>query len=187
MVVLGLGNPGPLYEHTRHNAGFDVVDKVAAFFQVKLRKRLFCKYRYFKVPGAVIAEPLTYMNRSGLVLRSLGKHIEDPSKLCVICDNMDLAVGGIRIRQGGGASGQKGLNSITEALGSPDFVRIYIGIGRPDEGVKVVDHVLQVESDPVKRQAYEKALEDAAKAVIRFTEGASIAELQSTFNRKGLL
>lgn len=185
-VVFGLGNPGAKYEHTRHNAGFDVLSKTAAFFQVSLKKRCFRNYAYAKVPGGIIVEPYTYMNLSGNVIRYFKKYIKNPDDLLVICDNMDFAVGGLRIKQGGGASGQKGLNSITEALGTSDFVRMYVGIGRPAEGVAVTDHVLEVEKNPEKKAVYNQALEDASKAVIRFLDGKTVGELQSEFNRKGL-
>lgn len=187
MIVFGLGNPGSKYCHTRHNAGFDAVEKAAAFFQVSLKKRCFRLYRYAKVGTSVLVEPLTYMNNSGKIVKYLRKYVSDPHQVAVVCDNMDLAVGGLRVRSGGGSSGQKGLNSIARAIGSSDFLRIYIGIGRPEEGVSVVDHVLGIETNPEKKQAYEQALEDASRAIAKFLDGADVQELQSEFNRKGLL
>ncbi|MCR4676367.1 MAG: aminoacyl-tRNA hydrolase [Sphaerochaetaceae bacterium] len=186
-LVIGLGNPGEKYSHTRHNAGFDATDRLAAFFQVSLKKRCLRLYRYAKVPGGQVIQPLTYMNNSGKIIKYFKNSIENVSDIAVVCDNMDLAVGGLRIRKGGGSSGQKGLNSISEALGSPDFIRIYIGVGRPAEGVEVVDHVLQVETDPEKAKVYSEALELASKALVRFLEGATVEELQRDFNRKGIL
>lgn len=183
--VIGLGNPGEKYMHTRHNAGFDVTDRLAAFFQVSLKKRCLRLYRRASVPGGLVVQPLTYMNKSGEIIKYLG--VEDVSQVAVICDNMDLAVGGLRIRKGGGSSGQKGLDSISQALNSPDFIRVYVGVGRPAEGVEVVDHVLQVERDPEKSRLYEESLNLAAKACQRFLEGASVEELQRDFNRKGVL
>lgn len=185
ILILGLGNPGQQYNHTRHNAGFDALCKTAAFFQKKLKRRCFTLYKAAKVPGGKLVFPLTYMNNSGKIMKHFKK--VKPSEVAVICDNMDLAVGGLRIRMGGGSSGQKGLNSITQALGSNDFLRIYVGIGRPDEGVSVIDHVLGRETNPEKLDAYEKALSDAANAAVKFIQGSSVEELQSEFNRKGLL
>ncbi|MCR5760516.1 MAG: aminoacyl-tRNA hydrolase [Sphaerochaetaceae bacterium] len=183
--VIGLGNPGTKYAHTRHNAGFDATDRLAAFFQVTLKKRCLRLYRRATVPGGLIVQPLTYMNKSGNIIKYL--RIKDASSVAVICDNMDLAVGGLRIRRGGGSSGQKGLNSISEALGSPDFIRIYVGVGRPEEGVDVVDHVLQVEKDERKAELYNQALDLAMKASVKFLEGSDVEELQREFNRKGVL
>lgn len=200
IVVLGLGNPGLSYEHTRHNVGFDALDKVAAFLHVKLKKRCFRLYKeakvFEKVEGLQVAktnkivaqkaslvEPLTYMNASGDIV----KYFNSNDDFVVICDNMDLAAGGLRIKKGGGASGQKGLSSIACQLGRSDFVRIYIGIGRPKDGISVADHVLGKEDDAVKKQAVEKAIEDAACAIVKYIEGASVEELQLEYNRKGLI
>ena len=134
IVVMGLGNPGASYEHTRHNVGFDAVDKAAAFLQVKLRKRCFRLYREARVFGpssdascesssskpekmvhkASLVEPLTYMNASGDIVR----FFDNASDFVVVCDNMDLAAGGLRIRKGGGASGLEGASQrVIEAGG----------------------------------------------------------------------
>jgi len=186
-LILGLGNPGVAYSHTRHNVGFDATDAAAAFFQKKLKKRCLCKYRYARVPGGIIVQPLTYMNSSGNVLRYF-RHLKiDFSDIMVVCDNMDLGAGGLRIRQGGGNGGQKGLDSIQEKLGSADFVRLFIGTGRPGSGVDVVTHVLSAETDPQKAQVLDKAVLDASNAIKDFLGGAGLAQLQSVYNRKGLL
>jgi PTH1 family peptidyl-tRNA hydrolase len=184
IIVLGLGNPGSKYEHTRHNVGFDAVQQAAAFFQVTLKKRCFRLYRQAKVsPEAVLVQPLTYMNASGNIMGSF----KSDDDFVVVCDNMDLAAGGLRIRKGGGSSGQKGLASIAEHLGRSDFIRIYIGIGRPAPGTEVVDHVIGIEPEGEKKQAIDKAIEDAAKAIVKYINGASVEELQLEFNRKGIL
>ncbi len=184
IVVLGLGNPGSRYEHTRHNVGFEAVGKAAAFFQVKLRKRCFRLYRQARVGrDALLVQPLTFMNASGNIMGSFSRDDD----FVVVCDNMDLAAGGLRIRRGGGSSGQKGLASISEHLGRSDFIRIYIGIGRPEEGVAVADHVLGVEEDEAKAKAVKQAIEDAAKAIGEYIDGKSVEQLQMEYNRKGLL
>ena len=187
IVVIGPGNPGPRYEKTRHNVGFEAVSKAAAFLHVSLRKRCFRLYRQAKVSHegtqALLVQPLTFMNASGNIMDSFSK----TDTFVIVCDNMDLAAGGLRIRQGGGCSGQKGLASIADKLGRSDFLRIYIGIGRPAEGVDVPDHVLGIETDPEKREAVDKAVEDAARAIVEFIGGSSVEELQCEFNRKGIL
>ena len=187
IVVVGLGNPGSRYEKTRHNVGFEAVSKAAAFLHVSLRKRCFRLYRQAKVSHegtqALLVQPLTFMNASGNIMDSFSK----TDTFVIVCDNMDLAAGGLRIRQGGGCSGQKGLASIADKLGRSDFLRIYIGIGRPAEGVDVPDHVLGIETDPEKREAVDKAVEDAARAIVEFIGGSSVEELQCEFNRKGIL
>lgn len=186
-VVIGLGNPGSKYEHTRHNVGFDAVERAAAFFQVKLRKRCLRLYRRAIVKtrdgNAILVQPLTYMNASGRIMNSFAK----TDRFVVVCDNMDLALGGLRIRRGGGSSGQKGLESISEYLGTSDFTRVYIGIGRPQEGVSVVDHVLGYETETERKEILDKAVDDAAKAIVRLINGASVGDVQLEFNRKGVL
>ena len=187
IVILGLGNPGTKYEHTRHNVGFDTVEKVAAFFQVKLRKRCFRLYRSAKVTyqgrEALLVQPLTYMNNSGKIMSYFSKDDD----FIVVCDNMDLGLGGLRIRKGGGFSGQKGLASIAQNLGREDFLRMYIGIGRPEEGVEVVDHVLGRETQENRIELANKAICDGAQAIINYIGGSTVEELQIAFNRKGLL
>ncbi len=188
IVVLGLGNPGSRYEQTRHNVGFRAVSEAAAFFQVKLKKRCFRLYRQAKVSAesgnqALLVQPLTFMNASGEIMDSFSKDDD----FIVVCDNMDLAAGGLRIRKGGGASGQKGLNSIAEKLGRSDFIRIYIGIGRPEEGVAVPDHVLGIDPPGPRRDAVDKAVSDAARAIEKYISGSSLEDIQVEFNRKGIL
>lgn len=185
-LILGLGNPGSAYSHTRHNAGFDAVECAAAFFQKELKKRCLCYYRYAKVPGGILVQPLTYMNNSGKVLKYFRRFKLKPEDIMVVCDNMDLGVGGMKIKKGGGTGGQRGLDSICSALGSSDIFKLYIGTGRPAEGVPVNKHVLAVETDPGKKECYEKTLQDAGRAIRDFIAGADIAKLQTEYNRKAL-
>lgn len=184
-LILGLGNPGSEFEHTRHNAGFDALDRLAAFFQVSLKKRCFFPYLYANVPGGKLIKPLTFMNNSGKALKVLKSKV-NANEIVVICDNMDLAVGGVRVRSGGGSCGQKGLNSIARELGSEDFVRIYVGTGRPSANETVVDYVLGKETDSVKLEYYNQALELAACAANDYLNGVSLEQIQCKYNRKGL-
>ena len=187
-IVMGLGNPGARYENTRHNVGFTCVDRLAAFFQVRLRKRCFRLYSRASVSTdsgnkALLVKPLTYMNRSGDVVRYFGKD----DKFVVVVDNMDLACGGVRIKFGGGNSGQKGMASIAEALGTPDFLRIYIGTGRPHKDTPVNEHVLGVETLEPYRTALDEALEEAKAAIVEYIDGEPIERIQCRHNRKGIL
>lgn len=138
MIVFGLGNPGAKYGKTRHNVGFMTLERMAAFYGMKMRRRCFCRYRWATDGDFRIVEPLTYMNNSGLVFPGL---VKGEDKVVVIVDNMDLPVGKLRIRNGGSSAGHNGLKSIIGAIGE-DFIRIYIGIGRPPAGVKVPQYVL---------------------------------------------
>ena len=185
ITVIGLGNPGVQYKDTRHNAGYSVLCRVVAFFHEELKKRPFCNYSMAKTDKATLVFPQTFMNKSGEVLKNF--KIYKGEDLVVICDNMDLALGGVRVKFGGGNAGQKGLKNISELFGSPDFVRVYVGIGRPAPGVDVSSHVLGRERDEERLKAYNEALDMAAKAVISYIDGKSIEEIQCEYNRKGLL
>lgn len=147
-LVVGLGNPGPEYEATRHNAGFRVVDRLAARRGIELRreKRLFGRFGIGRVAGAPTAllEPETWMNRSGRAVEAaLAAHPLDPaSDLLVVYDDLDLPFGRLRLRPSGGAGGHNGLSDIQECLGRSDFARLRFGIGRPPAGVETVAYVL---------------------------------------------
>jgi len=147
-LVVGLGNPGPEYEHTRHNVGFRVVERFAARHRVALvpEKRLHGRFGTGRVAGAAlgILEPLTWMNRSGgAVAAAIDAHPLDPaSDLLVVYDDLDLPFGRLRLRPSGGAGGHNGLADIQERLGRSDFARLRVGIGRPPVATDVIDYVL---------------------------------------------
>ena len=166
MFVFGLGNPGSKYDGTRHNVGFLTLDKVAALENVKLRKRCFSLYRLAHIESHTLVQPLTYMNNSGSIIPSL---IPEGEKLMVVVDQMDLPCGKIRIRARGGSAGHNGLKSIIENYGE-DFIRVYIGIGRPEEGVSVVDHVL-TRFNTNDQLLVDKATDEAAKAIVDILNG----------------
>ena len=166
MVVFGLGNPGAKYSGTRHNVGFDTVEKIAALKGMKLRKRCFRLYRRAVLGSLTLVEPLTFMNNSGQVFE---ENVREGEEVVVIVDQMDLPPGRIRIRRGGGSAGHNGLKSIIAAHG-PDFIRVYVGIGRPEEGTAVIDHVLTRFNDS-DRALVDQAEERAAEAVLRLAGG----------------
>ncbi len=169
MTVFGLGNPGARYMGTRHNAGFETVERIAARLGLKLRKRCFRLYRRAVSQSLVLVEPLTYMNRSGDVAAEC---IPPGDTVIVIVDQMDLPPGRIRIRRGGSSAGHNGLKSMIGAIG-PDFIRVYIGTGRPAPGVSVSDHVLSRCSDE-DRKLVDEAEERAADAVLRIAGGENL-------------
>ncbi len=147
LTVVGLGNPGPRFLSTRHNAGFRTVELVARSLGIGLRRPWFRNYRLGRAaPGGRelrelrLVQPLTYMNRSGSIFRALG--LPGDGVLLVVCDTLDLPPGVCRLRRGGSSAGHKGLASIIEVLGEADFLRLYIGIGRPARSEEVVDWVL---------------------------------------------
>ncbi len=185
ILVLGLGNPGSKYDHTRHNAGFDVVSRVAAFFRVRLRKRCFRLYQMAKIcvggRSYGLVKPLTFMNSSGEIAPDFSDC--DVESMIVVCDQMDLPVGTIRIRHGGSSAGHNGLKSLISCFGSGDFIRVYVGTGRPKEGESVVNHVLSRETDPL----YEKSLGRAADAVVALMQGRPLSEVASVFGGRSSL
>jgi PTH1 family peptidyl-tRNA hydrolase len=151
MIVIGLGNPGPRYERTRHNVGYHVADFLMQEPPLQFRRRLFRSYSDACCVVDTGKRPLIlvryngYMNRSGEVIPSLlRKYDVSAGDLIVVIDNMDLKPGVCRLKQGGGDAGHNGLKSIIRVLGNGDFSRLYIGVGRPAPGISVVDHVLGI-------------------------------------------
>lgn len=134
-LIVGLGNPGREYENTRHNIGCRVVDSIAAADGMTFSKR---QSKALVADGVIadqkvlLAKPQTYMNLSGEAVRSLMTFYKIPlNHLLVVSDDLDIPPGTLRIREKGGAGGQKGLKSIIEHLGTQEFARMRIGIGRP--------------------------------------------------------
>ena len=145
-LIVGLGNPGEEYEHTRHNAGFDTVDKIAAEIGVRYWKNecgaLTGKGAYHDI-DVVLAKPQSYMNTSGGPVKQLmNAYGVSPDHLVVIHDELDIDPGTIRVKFGGGHAGHNGLRSICDKLGTRDWFRVRCGIGRPPGRMPVVDWVL---------------------------------------------
>ena len=161
VLVLGLGNPGAAYAATRHNVGFHVVDARAEVQGLRFRRPLLRSYAVATERGEdaniVLAKPLTYMNRSGEVLPALLAKYH-PERTVVVCDNLDLPPGSFRVKRGGAGGGHRGLASIAEYLDPEEYLRFYIGIGRPaadpagagDRRQEIVDHVL---GEPTESEA----------------------------------
>ena len=145
-LIVGLGNPGREYEHTRHNVGFQVAEELAHRYRVTLKAHAKWKARAAKVAeigdGVLLAEPTTFMNLSGWAVREIAAfHKLAPSDVLVVVDDADLPLGRLRMRTGGSAGGHNGLKSIIEHVGS-DFSRLRIGVGHPGTKNEVVDFVL---------------------------------------------
>lgn len=147
-LVVGLGNPGADYAQTRHNVGFRCVSHFAGFQGIRI-DRLQCRARMgvgdIDDDKVVVAKPRTFMNASGESVQLLVKKFEVPlHDLLIVHDDIDLPLGKIRLRQGGGSGGHRGMESIIACLGSQDFPRIRIGIGRPkgEEEEEIVAYVL---------------------------------------------
>jgi len=145
-LVVGLGNPGRKYEGTRHNIGFEVVAELGRKYSIARPKSKFdAEWADVQIGGqkVILACPLTYMNRSGYAVARLVEFFKlEPEHLLVICDDLNLPVGRLRLRARGSAGGQKGLNDIIRQLGTQDFCRLRIGIGRPPPRWDAADYVL---------------------------------------------
>ena len=146
-VIVGLGNPGIFYRNSRHNAGFRVVKALAeeSGISFKRNKLTYSMEGKGEVDGeqCIVAQPLTFMNLSGRSVRALLKnHNTQLSELLVVCDDMDLEPGEIRLRPSGSSGGHNGLQSIIDAIASNEFARLRIGIGRPRSNQDPKDFVL---------------------------------------------
>jgi PTH1 family peptidyl-tRNA hydrolase len=172
-LLVGLGNPGRQYSSTRHNIGFLVVDRMAArletlFSRVQLRS-LVTDARY-QGRRILLAKPQTYMNESGVAVGALIKFYKIPlTNLLVAHDDVDLPFGSLRLRPGGGSAGQKGVASIQDRLGTQDFPRLRVGVGRPPGSKLAAAYVLQNFSRE-EAEFLPPLLDRAVDAVLTFFE-----------------
>ena len=183
-LIAGLGNPGETYERTRHNIGFRVVDSLSKKFSISLRYKT-KDYIYGKGliegKGVILLKPLTFMNKSGLALKAALRRFEDIEEILVIHDDIDLPPYAIRIKKGGSSGGHRGVESIIQFLGTGDFIRLRIGIGRS----KRLSPERYVLSPFPKREGpiVKEVIEEAVMAVSTImTKGITIA--QNRFHSK---
>lgn len=171
-LIVGLGNPGSKYEHTRHNMGFLTVDLMAEKQGVKLNKLKF-KAVYnilnFANQKCLVMKPQTFMNLSGEAVREAVQFYKIPAdRVLVIYDDVSLPVGKLRVRPTGSAGGHNGIKNIIAHLGTQDFPRIKIGTGAPGEGGDMIDWVIGVPSQAERKvlvESFERAIE-AAECII---------------------
>lgn len=171
-LIIGLGNPGKPYEHTRHNIGFDVIDELANRWNAPLNQTKFNgMYATVHRPEGkvILLKPLTYMNLSGECVRPLMDYFDiEIEDIIVIYDDLDLETGKLRLRGKGSAGGHNGIKSLIQHLGTQEFNRIRVGISRPPAGIKVADYVLakfSKEDQPIVKEAVEKSC-DAVEAAL---------------------
>jgi len=185
-LIAGLGNPGPGYENTRHNAGFMVVDKLAEEFGISVNKSKFdVRYGRGTIEGheVMLAKPMAFMNRSGWPVQQLAAYFKINSKdLIVVHDDIDLAFGRIKIKEKGGHGGHKGLKSIINAVGEDEFVRLRVGVGRSEAGSNVTDHVLGPFFDDESKQLDSVLIRARDAMVTILTEGSKVG--MNRFNKK---
>ena len=165
--MFGLGNPGRRFAGTFHNAGHAAIDRLAGDLGVRLRVagEAECGFGLLHETGLLLGKPRTYMNRSGLGIAPLyRRYAEGPERLIVLHDDLDLPLGTVRLKRGGGTGGHKGLRSLEEELETPGFFRVRIGIGRPPEGIDPADYVLARVPEE-SRERFDEGIAAAAEAV----------------------
>jgi PTH1 family peptidyl-tRNA hydrolase len=167
-IIVGLGNPGTAYRISRHNIGFQVVDRLAKISHLSIRTK---RFRSLYGTGCidseqvVLAKPMTFMNRSGEAVKKAADFfrlkVED---LVVVHDDLDLPFGRLRFKRRGGAGGHQGVRSVIECMGGNNFLRLKVGIGRPPEGMDPAEYVLEV-FDNLEQSRLDQILSRAAESL----------------------
>ncbi len=178
-LIAGLGNPGAQYRQTRHNVGFMAVDRLAARLGVtfsRLESKALVTKTDYQGQRLVLVKPHTFMNLSGQPISSLTRYYKVPHEnLLVTYDEVDLPLGTLRLRPGGGSAGHKGMASIIERLGGQEFPRLRLGVGRPPGRMNAADYVLQ-DFSASEKELLNVALDAAVEAVLVFvTKGLEAA------------
>jgi PTH1 family peptidyl-tRNA hydrolase len=181
-LIAGLGNPGPEYRDTRHNAGFWLADTLAGgdtSFNLETKFHALVCRRQGRGHDYRVIKPTTYMNRSGLAVAAVARFYKiEPAQLLVVHDELDLPPGAARLKRGGGDGGHNGLRDITAQFGTNQYLRLRIGIGHPGSSALVTPYVLGRPSAD-DREAILSAIEDALRALPLVLDG----ELQKAMNQ----
>ncbi len=180
-IVVGLGNPGSQYQGTRHNVGFDVIESLNQKFAFGERSKSKFKANVNEVmigtTKVMLVTPLTYMNLSGQTVRAAIDFFKlDLEDLMVICDDLNLEVGRIRLRAKGSAGGQNGIKDIINRVGSQEFPRLRLGIGKPPAHFNTADYVLG-KFDDLDRALVKDSVAEAAKAVEFWVKNGILATM----------
>ncbi len=170
-IIAGLGNPGLRYAHTRHNAGFEAVERLGEKYRISISTKKFqalCGTGVIEGQKVLLLQPQTYMNLSGESIRAACDFykIDPEEELIVLYDDISLAPGQLRVRKKGSAGGHNGLKSIIAHLGTQSFLRIKIGVGEKPPGYDLADYVLghfEKETWPEMEEAFERAAQAAAR------------------------
>jgi PTH1 family peptidyl-tRNA hydrolase len=184
-IIVGLGNPGRKYEQTPHNIGFAVIDELADIMSCALKKSLrfnaFLGKTVWNGKKVLLIKPQTYMNNSGEAVGSVVRYQKvDASEIVVVSDDADLELGVLRVRVGGGSAGHRGINSLVQHLGTKEFARVRVGVGKGREGQGLEDHVLQRFSVKEKGIA-EKIVATSAQSVLHLLE-SGVEETMNIYN-----
>jgi PTH1 family peptidyl-tRNA hydrolase len=184
-AIVGLGNPGKEYTGTRHNLGFRVVEALSrrlAAGKPFYHEWSICAAAAYEGNNILLARPLTFMNRSGKAVAELaGRYSLQQDEIVVVHDDLDLPPGLIRLRRGGGSAGHRGVQSVIDLLGTPDFIRLRIGIGKPAGDVDGADYVLEPPAQD-EQEPLQAAVERAVEAVLALVSGGLDAAMNK-YNR----
>lgn len=186
-IIVGLGNPGKQYEHTRHNVGFDTIDVLAERYHISVDAK---KHRALYGKGiiegnkVILAKPQTYMNLSGESVRELIDFykIDETEELIVIYDDISLDPGQLRLRAKGSAGGHNGIKNIIAHLGGQEFKRVKVGVGEKPKGYDLADYVLS-RFPKEEREKVDAALERAADAAVKIITD-DMAAAMNEYNKK---
>ena len=185
-MIVGLGNPGDKYDRTKHNMGFMAIDLLAKEWDVdwKMEKTFIAEVGQTFVNGekVFLVKPQTFMNESGRAVKPLLTYFNiDPQDLTVIFDDMDSPVGRLRLRQKGSSGGHNGIKSIITHVGTQEFNHVKIGIGRPKNGMKVVNHVLS-RFDNEDAEPAQNGIFKAVDAMKFYVENNDFTKAMNKFN-----
>lgn len=189
-LIVGLGNPGKKFAFTIHNAGFLLVEKLAETYSIVFKREenfnAFLGRGKIEEEKILIAKPLTYMNNSGIAVKALVTELKiNLTDLIIVHDDVNLPLGILRIRVGGGDGGHKGIRSIIENLCNKEFIRLRLGVGFPALGESLTDYVLS-EFSPDKFRIFQEEVKLGCEAIkVIVTQGVVIA--MNKFNRKGVI
>jgi peptidyl-tRNA hydrolase, PTH1 family len=188
-LIVGLGNPGKEFARTRHNVGEEVVTELARRRGDTLksgRNNALVAESRIGDERCVLAFPLTYVNESGLAVRSLARRyrIDDPEHIVIVHDELDLPPTTVRVKEGGGLAGHNGLRSVAGHLGTHDFLRVRIGVGKPVSKERGADHVLS-RLPKRQRDLFDVAVQEAADAVEAIVLDG-VAKAMNTYNTRAV-
>jgi len=187
LIVVGLGNPGDKYAHTRHNAGFDVVTILSTKMNIPLTKNRFNALigeGFFEGQKVVLVQPQTYMNLSGeSVVQIENWYKPEPGEMIVVYDDVDLPAGSLRIRASGSAGTHNGMRSIVEKIGRTNFPRVRVGIGAPPPGWDMADFVIgHYPTAEARKVAFDSFMLASEAVILMLKEGVEAA--MRTYNHK---
>jgi PTH1 family peptidyl-tRNA hydrolase len=187
-IIVGLGNPGPAYSHNRHNVGYWTVNRLARLHGIPLKARRLAALGEGKIghTDVLLVKPRTYVNNSGHAVAAALKHAKArPENVLIVYDELDLPAGRLRLKAKGGTAGHNGLRSIAAALGSTDFPRLRVGIGRPHvDGEPTWDPdvvAVWVLGDPTPQET--KTLQDAVSRAAKAVETVVEDGIETAMNQ----